>query len=143
MTNNEIRIPGYEKFLEAGKVMLENEIKKYESQGFKIRNENNENNDKIKMSRAVLFLTDSSVKNAEVLVETVTFSPNPEYNFDFYIEAREYASDERVNPLSYKTDYESFITKLDSKEITPAEKADVESSDLYQKIFGGSAPGAN
>ena len=133
MANNEIRIPGYERFLEEGKVMLDNEIKKYESQGFKIREEKE---DSIKMSKAVI---DPTVK--DVNVQRVTFTPNPEYNFDFYIEAREYASDERNNPLSFKTAYESFIAKLDSSEITPAEKKDVESSVSYQLLFGGKAPG--
>ena len=136
MANNEIKIPGYDKFLEEGKVMLDNEIKKYESQGFKIREEKE---DSIKMSKVVL--VDPTVK--DVNVQRVTFSPNPEYSFDFYIEAHEYASDERRNPLSFKTAYESFVAKLDSKEITPAEKADVESSVAYQTIFGGKAPGEN
>lgn len=136
MANNEIKIPGYERFLEEGKVMLDNEIKKYESQGFKIREEKE---DSIKMSKAVLI--DPTVK--DVNVQRVTFTPNPEYNFDFYIEAREYASDERNNPLSFKTAYESFIAKLDSSEITPAEKKDVENSVSYQLLFGGKAPGDN
>ena len=135
MANNEIKIPGYERFLEEGKVMLDNEIKKYESQGFKIREEKE---DSIKMSKVVLI---SPIK--DVNVQRVTFTPNPDYNFDFYIEAREYASDERNNPLSFKTAYESFIAKLDSSEITPAEKKDVESSVSYQLIFGGKAPGDN
>jgi hypothetical protein len=135
MANNEIRIPGYERFLEEGKVMLDNEIKKYESQGFKIREEKE---DSIKMSKVVLI---SPIK--DVNVQRVTFTPNPDYNFDFYIEAREYASDERNNPLSFKTAYESFIAKLDSSEITPAEKKDVESSVSYQLLFGGKAPGDN
>ena len=136
MANNEIKIPGYEKFLEEGKAMLDSEIKKYESQGFKVREEKD---DAIKMSKAVLI--DPTVK--DVNVQRVTFTPNPEYNFDFYIEAREYASDERLNPLSFKTDYESFIAKLDSKEISPAERADVENSTAYQVVFGGKAPGEN
>ena len=115
--------------------MLDNEIKKYESQGFKIREEKE---DSIKMSKVVLI---SPIK--DVNVQRVTFTPNPAYNFDFYIEAREYASDERNNPLSFKTAYESFIAKLDSSEITPAEKKDVESSVSYQLLFGGKAPGDN
>ncbi len=136
MANNEIKIPGYEKFLEEGKVMLENEIRKYESQGFKIREEKE---DAVKMSKAVLI--DPTVM--DVNVQRVTFTPNPEYNFDFYIEAREYASDERKNPLSFNTNYESFIAKLDSKEVSPAEKKDVESSVAYQAMFGEKAPGDN
>ena len=31
MANNEIKIPGYDKFLEEGKAMLDSAIKKYES----------------------------------------------------------------------------------------------------------------
>ena len=50
MANNEIKIPGYDKFLEEGKAMLDSEIKKYESQGFKVREEKD---DAIKMSKAV------------------------------------------------------------------------------------------
>ena len=136
MANNEIKIPGYEKFLEEGKNMLDKEIKKYESEGFKIREQKE---DSIKMSRAILI--DPTEK--DVNVQRITFSPNPDYNFDFYIEAHEYPSDERKNPLSFKTAYESFTAKLDSKEITKEERADVENSVAYQAMFGGKAPGDN
>lgn len=134
MANNEIKIPGYDKFLEEGKAMLDNAIKKYEADGFKIREEKE---DSILMSRATLI--DPTVK--DVSVQRVTFSPNPEYNFDFYIEAHEYPSDERHKPQSFKTTFEQFIAKLGSKEITPAEEADVKNSVAYQTIFGGKAPG--
>ena len=134
MANNEIKIPGYDKFLEEGKAMLDSAIKKYESDGFKIREEKE---DSILMSRATLI--DPTVK--DVSVQRVTFSPNPEYNFDFYIEAHEYPSDERHKPQSFKTTFEQFIAKLGSKEITPAEEADVKISVAYQTIFGGNEPG--
>jgi len=134
MANNEIKIPGYDKFLEEGKAMLDSAIKKYESDGFKIREEKE---DSILMSRATLI--DPTVK--DVSVQRVTFSPNPEYNFDFYIEAHEYPSDERHKPQSFKTTFEQFIAKLGSKEITPAEEADVKNSVAYQTIFGGNEPG--
>lgn len=136
MANNEIKIPGYERFLEEGKVMLDNEIKKYESQGFKIREEKE---DAIKMSKVVLI--DPTGK--DIKVQRVTFTPNPEYNFDFYIEAHKFPSDERHKPQSFKTTFEHFIAKLGSKEITPAEEADVKNSVAYQTIFGGTAPGDN
>ena len=96
MANNEIKIPGYEEFLKKGQAMLESEIKKYEAQGFKVREEKE---NEIKMSKAVLI--DPTVK--DVSVQRVTFTPNPEYNFDFYIEAHEYPMDERKNPCAYVT----------------------------------------
>ena len=111
MANNEIKIPGYEEFLKKGQAMLESEIKKYEAQGFKLREEKE---DEIKMSKAVLI--DPTVK--DVSVQRVTFTPNPEYNFDFYIEAHGYPTEDRKNPTSFKTSFDAFVAKLDSNEIT-------------------------
>ena len=136
MANNEIKIPGYEEFLKKGQAMLESEIKKYEAQGFKIREEKE---DEIKMSKAVLI--DPTVK--DVSVQRVTFTPNPEYNFDFYIEAHGYPTEDRKNPTSFKTSFEAFVAKLDSNEITEVERNDVKNSVAYQTVFGGKAPGDN
>ena len=107
----------YEKFVKDGEQAIANEVEYFVNMGFDI-NKKETVDSIIKLYRAL------PIDPAENLarVERITLMPNDEYNFDYFIESRDFPSDEMRKVLPYLVNYSVFEAGLDSSKITDDER---------------------
>lgn len=117
----------FEQFLNYGQKQLEEAVSNYSKEGWEI--DESENKDEIKLFLAHLIDPQEEL----VRIQRLSLVPNPDYNFDFYIEQRE---SEAKTPLPYLSNFSMLETKLNSKELTNAEKQQILNSVSYEVTHG-------
>lgn len=117
----------FEQFLNNGQKQLEEAVLNYTKEGWKI--DESENKDEVKLFLAHLVDPQEEL----VRIQRLSLVPNPEYNFDFYIEQKE---SETKTPLPYLLNFSMLETKLSSKELTNTERQQILNSISYEVTHG-------
>lgn len=138
MTDNKLEIESFNKIVAEAEKALMDAIERYKEDGYINDSEHSTDKD-IRLTKALLV----NPLSKEVYVTRVDIAPNEEFNFNYYIDAREYLDNPYEKTPAYLTSTKFVRTKLGSKELTNAENEQIVKSDAYQRIIAANQPGSN